>query len=454
MQIQEQNLNEEQKFIASESIESTSMIDFDLHLEKIVGQVPVEELVDYLNEFLAPEIKKNRFAGPITARDLGKSFYRLAKVYYDKADLHKAKDAFIKASALCERPRDLFALFKIYGFLIRICSEQMETEAAEKYILESEQVIEELTTILGSLNAEYFYNVGVARTYRGLFREARNQLTLAYKKSKEENEPDLLAKTLLALASTCYNQREYDLALNYLNQLEEVLGIIEKSYLRASMYLYYGRVYVELGQTDKAMDYFGMAMMKFQDKKCWNSLGHVLLGMGSISKRQGDYDKSLIYFNLAQQMSCSRDFKRLQKLITGEIEDVHDSSIDIYLDRVNRKIVERGLGTIDFKHRFVLLEILFLLAKNPGKYYDKEQLAQSIWKDEYNPLIHDKLIYTSVSRLRKLIEPKNGKGERRKYIIRGKDGYTFNPRVRIRFHLEAKAEDSGPIGNVDLTSPV
>ncbi|MBI2522093.1 MAG: tetratricopeptide repeat protein [Bdellovibrio sp.] len=415
-----------------------------------VGKEVVDVLVNYLHNEEIPGAE----IGALSVHDLGRAFYRIGKVYYDKADLEKARQCFENAIVHSERPRDLYGLFKIYGFLIRICSEQVQTELAEKYIRESELVIDQLTSVLGSLGAEYFYNVGLTKTYRGAFRDARGQFELACKKSKEENGPDLLAKTLLALASTCYYQKEYDLALGYLDQLEQVLSIIDKSYLKASMLLYYGRIYVELGQMERAMDYYSQSLVKFQEKRCWNSLGHVLLGMGSLCKRLGEYEKSLVYFSLSQQMTCSRDFKRLQRLIRSEIEDVHDASIDIYLDRTNRQIVEKGLGTIDFKHRFVLLEILFLLAKNPGQYFDKEQLAKSIWKDEYNPLIHDKLIYTSVSRLRKLIEPKNGKGEKRKYIIRGKDGYTFNPRVKIRFHIENRAEEAGPIGNVDLTSPV
>ena len=82
--------------------------------------------------------------------------------------------------------------------------------------------------------------------------------------------------------------------------------------------------------------------------------------------------------------------------------------------------------------------------------FNKDDLAKSIWKDEYNPLIHDKLIYTSISRLRKLIEPK---GSERKYILRGKDGYTFNPRVNARFHKE-EVYSRKTIGNVDINAPV
>ncbi|MEI8348366.1 MAG: helix-turn-helix domain-containing protein, partial [Pseudomonadota bacterium] len=145
----------------------------------------------------------------------------------------------------------------------------------------------------------------------------------------------------------------------------------------------------------------------------------------------------------------------LSNLIRMEIEEVNDSSVDLFLDRTNRRIREKSLGVIDFKHRFILLEILFLLAKNIGTYFDKEQLAKAIWKDEYNPLIHDKLIYTSVSRLRKLIEPDDIKSsDRRKYIIRGKDGYTFNPQARIRFHSDSKTIIDKAIANVELGMPV
>ena len=72
-------------------------------------------------------------------------------------------------------------------------------------------------------------------------------------------------------------------------------------------------------------------------------------------------------------------------------------------------------------------------------------------------LIHDKLIYTSVSRLRKLIEPKCDEGKKeskRKYILRGKDGYTFNPLAKIRFYMEQKTSSYKSIGNVDLSSPI
>lgn len=390
----------------------------------------------------------------LNSYDIGRAFYNLGKIHYDKSDLNAAEENLLKALKCTEKPRDIFSIFKILGFLIRIASEKLEDEKAASYIMNAEELIEELSTVLGTLTSEYFYNVGIVKNYSGNFEEAKDNFELAYKRAKEENEPEVLAKTLLALAINCYNRKDFEGALDFLNQLSQLLKIIKKNYLSGAMYLFSAKIYLEMDLHENALHYFKKANETLQEKKCWNLYGYILLGKGAVYKRSGDYEKALLFYQLGLESVDTQVFRRLTNLLKNEIEDVNDSSVDLYLDRTNRKVKERNLGTIDFKHRFVLLEILFLLAKNPGQYYDKEHLAKSIWKDEYNPLIHDKLIYTSVSRLRKLIEPKNDKGEKRKYIIRGKDGYTFNPMVKIRFHMESKTNEDRTIGNVELSSPV
>lgn len=387
-------------------------------------------------------------------KSVARSLYTMGKIYYDKADLDLAEKYFVHSLSTSDRSRDVFLILKTMGFLIRIFSEKMENDKATYYISEAEKLVGELTSILGSLNAEYFYNLGLVNTYKGSFEEAKKHYLLACKKSKEENEPELLAKCLLALAINSYNTKVFDLSLDYLDQLKQLLKIIDKHYLCGSMFLLTAKVYIELEEFDKSIEFLKKSAKYLQEKKCWNLYGHLLLWRGVSYKKKGDFDKSLVFFNMGLESIDSNNFRRLDNLLMAEIEDVNDSNVDIYLDRTNRKVFESTLGLIDFKHRFVLLEILFLLAKNSGEYYDKESLAKAVWKDEYNPLIHDKLIYTSVSRLRKLIEPKAEKGQNRKYIVRGKDGYTFNPHAKIRFHFNKNIVAENSIGNVDVSSPV
>jgi len=386
-------------------------------------------------------------------REYGKSIYRLAKLYYDKSDLNKAFNLFNEALTCCELPRDCFVAFKIYGFLIRISSESLRNDHANSYIGQAQKLVDKMSVDLPTLTSEFFYNSGVVKNYLSDFSGAKKDFELALSQAVKESEPELQAKILLSLANNNYNLGLVKDALSQLNKLEELLHIVSKNYLRGAMYLFWAKILLEQNRCDESLVKINKAIAQLKEKKCWNLYGHALLRKGQIYKKLGDYEKSLVYFNLSSDFTDSIQFRRLTKMITNEINEVNDSSIDIYLDRANRKVVEKTLGTIDFKHRFVLLEILFLLARNTGSYYDKEQLAKSIWKDEYNPLIHDKLIYTSVSRLRKLIEPKSA-GDKRKYIIRGKDGYTFNPRTKIRFQNSGSSRTEAAIANIELISPV
>jgi len=114
--------------------------------------------------------------GEVTRTDVGTSFYQLGKIYYDKADLDKAEEAFEKSLQLFDPLKDGFSILKAYGFLIRIASEKLEDQKAQKCIEESEKLIDLLGRHLPTLNAEYFYNLGVVKNYSGQFEEARKNL--------------------------------------------------------------------------------------------------------------------------------------------------------------------------------------------------------------------------------------------------------------------------------------
>lgn len=393
--------------------------------------------------------------GDLTGKDsaeekmIGEGYYRLGKVFYDKADLEKAENYFLMAIDKTIYPRDAFAQFKCYGFLIRIYSEMLNEEEADEFIAKAEALVEDFQKDFGNLNSDFFYNVGMVFTYKGEFEKSLENFKLSYQKAQKENEPELMAKGLYAMAGASYNLGRFDDSKNFLTQLGELLNILKKGYLKGSMHMLFGNIYRETGEYQKANQSYDLAIELLQQKNCWNLFGYILLGKGMVAQKAGEFTQALLYFKIAGN-STNSSYVRLKNLIVDQVEDVNDSSVDLYLDRHNRVIHEKAIGSIDFKHRFVLLEILFLLAKNPGKSFNKDDLAKQVWKDEYNPLIHDKLIYTSISRLRKLIEPK---GSERKYILRGKDGYTFNPRVNARFHKE-EVYNRKTIGNVDINAPV
>ena len=404
-------------------------------------------------ELLNSQQEKDSTSDNQDSRLFARTVYKSAKTFYDKADLSKAYELFEESLALTRFPQDGYVAMKIFGFLIKISSEKKLEHLVSKWLRESSSYIEKFGKEMGSLNSEYLFNQGILKGYLEEHVEASKILEFAYQKSIEENDSQILSKILLARAYNAFNLNDFRSAQKHLERLEEVLHIINKSYLKGAMYLFWARLLTRQEKYDEALQKLDLASRQLQEKKCWNLLGYMLLTRGQIYKKMGGYEKALMIFELAKNSSDPQTFKKLSDIIEGEVEEVNDSSIDLYLDRVNRKIIEKNIGIIDFKHRFVLLEILFLLAKNAGEYYDKHALAQEVWQDEYNPLIHDKLIYTSVSRLRKLIEPKKGQ-EKRKYIIRGKDGYTFNPNVKIRFQNSANQNNITQVSTFEITSPL
>ncbi len=385
-----------------------------------------------------------------TTREMGQNYYQLAKLHYDKADLEKAEKFFLKSLDACVLPEDTFAMMKICGFLIRVYSEFLRQDEVRNYVELSQLLLNAaFSNPEWSAKADYFFYMGATKTYVGDFEEAINNFNIAFKKAQESNEPELVAKSLLFMAHNQYLMGHFEQTENLLAQLEQLLTILNKGYLKGSMNILYGNIYNHKGEYKKALEYFKKSSEELNKKVCWNLFGYTCLGMGKSYKKMGNYKKALLYFEMAKNHT-NRNFKKLHQKIDGEISEVNDSNIDFVIDKTERIIKEKTLGVIDFKHRFVLLEILYLLASNPGKFFDKEDLSRDIWREEYNPLIHDKLIYTSISRLRKLIEPS---GEKNKYIVRGKDGYTFSPHVKVRFcHNTPQSRES--IGNVEIGSPL
>ncbi len=423
--------------------EIRSAVDFHGD-DQDLGNVP-----HFQSENLDRDQDKDQDKDRIVMRGL----YRLGKVHYDKADLDKAKEYFERSLNLSFDPQDEFFKFKILGFLIRIHSEKQNQVEVQKFINQSKDLFNSWSLIshFSHSPAEYFYFDGTIKNYENLRGQARASFIKSVQLSREENNPEILAKSLFALSSSNYQEGKFEDALFELVQLDELLKIIPKLYFQGAMHLLMGNIYGDMGGETKALYHYREAHKALLQKSCWNLHGYVLLGQGRVYKKKGEFNKSLIYFDLAFNSINSSVFKTLAELLENEISDVNDSSVVLSLDRTNRLVYEEKHGVIDFKHRFVLLEILFLLAQKPGKFFDKELLAKTIWHDEYNPLIHDKLIYTSVSRLRKLIEPK---GTRRKYIIRGKDGYTFNQNVKIRILKESQPGANLKMANIDLSSPV
>jgi hypothetical protein len=159
---------------------------------------------------------------------------------------------------------------------------------------------------------------------------------------------------------------------------------------------------------------------------------NVLYGLGTTYQRSGDPRLARLYLQLAVKNANEIELPRMSKLLKNTLIEIgahhEQGEYDLIFDPDSNSVVEKSLGRVDFKNQFILIDLLHLFARNPGRVFTKEALVRKVWDQEYDPTIHDNKIYVTIKRLRQLIEPDFNKP---KYIFRGKNGYYLNKVARV-----------------------
>ncbi len=152
--------------------------------------------------------------------------------------------------------------------------------------------------------------------------------------------------------------------------------------------------------------------------------------MGFNYMEKKDYNQAIVFLKLAQKSARPDVFKKLSRNINHTLQKLNENivSYDMVVNFNNKLIVEKQKGNVNFKNQFVLLDLLKLFVTQPGTIYSKEDLVTKVWKQDYDPLVHDNKIYVTIKRLRKMIEPNQ---EKPQYIFRKKEGYYMNKATKI-----------------------
>ena len=160
---------------------------------------------------------------------------------------------------------------------------------------------------------------------------------------------------------------------------------------------------------------------------------HLLYYLSRNYMAKENYEQASIFLNLAKKTINPNIFKKMHRRITRSLEELKKavtSNYDMVVNFNDKVIVEKQKGHINIRNQFVLLDMLRLFISNPGTVYSKESLVEKIWKQKYDPRVHDNKIYVTVKRLRELVEPDQKKP---KYLFRTKEGYYINNSVKILF---------------------
>lgn len=376
------------------------------------------------------------------------ALYELGMLYYEKCDFANASDCFekVKTEALQFHLYDNY--FKAVAKLMRIHSERMNFAEQERLQREALQVGTSLANFR-RYQPILHYNRGIAALYQRNSQLGGEEFSkaeqlgleiLADTRTSEGDRQEVQRWTLYARygrAVVAKDQGNVPLAMEIIanvnaeiQRIHETTEGIDLYELEASVGITEGHCLRDSGQHQKALDKYWAIHRLLKTKKNWNYYYYVLLGLGRTYQLLNDVAKANTFFELIKDSIQNLDLNALKGTLQAYSAKTQEktASTKLVFDRERKRVIEEKMGEVHFERRFVLLEILYLLAREPGRIFTKEELVKEIWNESYNPIIHDSKVYTSISRLRKLMEPDF---KHPRYILNERDGYSFNPTIQV-----------------------
>lgn len=359
----------------------------------------------------------------------------LAKLYAERGDfdlavpkLNLAKEIFLKA-------RQFEPYLECENQLLRIYAEKEKFDE----IHEIKEKIQDLVLKEGlELNAKTFYTLAVGANYKG-----QNEAALEYFQKSlamalaSDNKKDI-CYAINGIAISYKNLGKLTDSLKELYNLQVFFQVMDLPEVKIASQILNAQILNELKKHDQALEVLWNTydLMKTHKGLVYH-LG-VLYNLGKTFLLMGDRDMARTYFKLCGHSIDPKNMVRMSRGVQEKLAELGEDSsgnYDLVFEMDNHAVIEKKLGRVDFKNQFILMDLLQLFVQNQGQIYSKEFLVEQVWKQSYDPAVHDNKIYVTIKRLRKMIEPDYDKP---KYIFRAKNGYFMNKSAKVL--VEQKGE--------------
>jgi tetratricopeptide (TPR) repeat protein len=354
--------------------------------------------------------------------------FETGKLLSELGDFKASIEKLELAAEGYSRLRDHRQFIKCLTLCLRMYAEMEDAKALQRV---KERLYDYVTREKIELNSTTYYTLALASSYRGEFAQALEYLEKALALALADDSKEDMCYAIHGLAAVYWSLGRTEDALKELYNLRVFFQVLKLPDLEVSSQILNGYILVSLKRYEEALEIFWKAFESLKNQKNMYTYVSLLFAMGYAYAEAGEPDLAKTYMRLAHQMADPGNFvfllrkiDELNKRISGKNE-VH---FDLVFNTGSNSVVERKKGKIDFKNQFILLDMLKLFLRNPGEVYSKEALVRAVWKQDYDPTVHDNKIYVTIKRLRQLIEPDFDKP---KYIYRAKNGYYLNRNAKV-----------------------
>ncbi|KHD88087.1 MAG: hypothetical protein OM95_11265 [Bdellovibrio sp. ArHS] len=358
--------------------------------------------------------------------------FELGKLYCDRGEFSPAVEHLQEASKGYFAEKNFSQYLKCLNLLLRIFAEREQFEE----INSTKEKLQDLVLKEGfELNSKTYYTLAVCASYKGQLETAMDYLQKALAIGLASDNKEDICHAIFGLAmvySHPATARHSD-ALKEIYNLQVFFQVYQMPDLQASSLFLNADILKQMKKYDEAIEVLWKAYDIVKETRNVVMSNYLMGGLADAYFEIGDKDMARTYITLAQKSVDSENHRRLGRMVKALAEKIGgetQTNFDLVFDEPNHSVIEKKLGRIDFKNQFILLDLLRLFVQNQGHIYSKEFLVENVWKQPYDPAIHDNKIYVTIKRLRKLIEPDY---EKPKYIFRAKNGYYMNKAARVHF---------------------
>ena len=355
--------------------------------------------------------------------------YEMGRLLHDRAEYTKALNHFEKACALFIEHKQYDRYVETLNFVLRILVEKEEFQKIQDAKEKLQDLVLKENIELGSRT---HYILGLCSYYRDGQDVALEYFQKALKLALEKNNNLDMCYAIYGIASCYYTAGRLEEALKELYNLEVFFGAVQVPELQISSWLLNGLIHRNRGEYDRARECFWQGYEMLKNHSNMLLYFNALYGLGTTYQRSGEEGLARLYLQLGVRSCNELELPRMTNMLKTSLAELGQTGdhngYDLIFNPDSNSLVEKTLGKVDFKNQFILIELLHLFLKNPGRPYPKEVLVRKVWDQEYDPTVHDNKIYVTIKRLRQLIEPELNKP---RYIFRGKNGYFLSKSARV-----------------------
>jgi tetratricopeptide (TPR) repeat protein len=355
----------------------------------------------------------------------------LGKLYHERCDFDVAEVKLKAAAKGFYSHRDFEKYLKCEAYLLKMYAERMEDDKVH----ETKEKLQDLVLKEGfELNAMTYYTLGLCAAYKTQYDLAlsyfQKSLTLALATENKQS----ICYAISGLAIVYYRMDRLQESLKEIYNLQVFFQILDVPDVKNSCLMLNAHILRKMGKHEQALELLWECYDVLRTQKNMYMYFSLMLGLGITYKEMGDLDMARMHLQLAKRSADPVNLKYMYQQIVAQLDELgvgDKQEFDLILSSASNSVMEKKKGSIDFKNQFILLDMLRLFMKQPGQIQSKEALVKQVWKQEYDPSVHDNKIYVTIKRLRKMIEPDYDKP---RYIFRAKNGYYLSKNARV--HVE------------------